>query len=57
MLAADLLSRLLTWPPAHGTGEAALAVGLGVGVGVLASALPAWRASRWPVVEGLRRGA
>jgi len=56
LLAARLLSGLLTWPPYHSAGEAAFAVALGVVVGVLASALPAWRASRWSVVEGLRGG-
>ena len=55
--AARLLSTLLTWPPAHSAGEALFAVSTGVAVGLLAAALPAWRASRWPVVEGLRRGA
>jgi len=56
LLAARLLSRLLTWPPYHSAGEGAFAVALGVLVGLLAAALPAWRASRWSVVEGLRRG-
>jgi putative ABC transport system permease protein len=56
LLAARLLSGLLTWPPYHSAGEAAFAVALGVLVGLLAAALPAWRASRWSVVEGLRRG-
>ncbi len=57
LLAADRLSLLLSWPPFHSPGEAAFAVALGVIVGLLAAALPAWRASRWDVVEGLRRGA
>ena len=56
LLAASLLSRLLTWPPFHSPGEGAFAIGTGVIVGLLAAALPAWRASRWSVVEGLRRG-
>ncbi len=55
--AADRLATLLTWRPYHSAFEGALAVGLGVAVGLLAAALPAWRASRWDVVEGLRRGA
>jgi ABC-type antimicrobial peptide transport system permease subunit len=57
LLAADRLATLLTWRPHHSSGEALLAVGLGVLVGLLAAALPAWRAARWDVVEGLRRGA
>jgi ABC-type antimicrobial peptide transport system permease subunit len=57
LLAADRLATLLTWPPYHSPGEGAFAVALGVLVGLLAAALPAWRASRWDVVEGLRRGA
>ncbi len=56
LLAARLLSLLLTWPPYHSAGEGAFAVATGVVVGLLAAALPAWRASRWSVVEGLRRG-
>jgi ABC-type antimicrobial peptide transport system permease subunit len=56
-LAADRLATLLTWRPYHSTYEGGLAVTLGVLVGLLAAALPAWRASRWDVVEGLRRGA
>jgi len=56
-LAADRLSTLLTWPPFLSPGEGLLAVGCGVAVGILASALPALRASGWDVVEGLRRGA
>jgi len=57
LLAADRLSTLLTWRPYHSLFEGAAAVGLGVAVGLLAAALPALRASRWVVVEGLRRGA
>jgi len=57
LLAADRLATLLTWPPYHSPGEGAFAVAMGVIVGLLAAALPAWRASRWDVVEGLRRGA
>lgn len=57
LLAADRLSTLLTWRPHHDLFEGALAVGLGVAVGLVAAALPAMRASRWDVVEGLRRGA
>ena len=56
-LAASVLSTMLTWSPFHSTEEGVMAVGLGVAVGILASALPALRASRWVVVEGLRRGA
>jgi ABC-type antimicrobial peptide transport system permease subunit len=57
LVAADRLATLLPWRPEHAPGEALLAAGLGVAVGVIAAALPAWRASRWDVVEGLRRGA
>jgi hypothetical protein len=56
LLAARLLSLLLSWPPSHSPAEGVFAVALGVLVGLTASALPAWRASRWSVVEGLRRG-
>ena len=55
--AAARRSALLTWPPDPTGGEGFAAVGLGVVVGILASALPALRASGWDVVEGLRRGA
>jgi macrolide transport system ATP-binding/permease protein len=57
LLAADRLATLLTWRPWHSINEGLLAVALGVLVGLLAAALPAWRASRWDVVEGLRHGA
>ena len=57
LLAAELLSGILTWRPEPEASAAAGAVALGTLVGTLASALPAWAASRWPVVEGLRRGA
>lgn len=55
--AAEILADLLTWRPRAAPEEAILAVGLGTAVGLLSSALPAWKASRWSVVEGLRRGA
>lgn len=52
--AAAVLSRLLTWRPVHGPGEALLAVGLGAAVGVGAALWPAVRAAGLPVVAGLR---
>jgi hypothetical protein len=55
--AAELLAGLLTWRPHAAPEEALLAAGLGTVVGLLSAALPAWKASRWSVVEGLRRGA
>ena len=57
LAAAEVLSGILTWSPEPEASSAAIAIGLGTLVGVLASAIPAWTASRWPVVEGLRRGA
>jgi len=57
LVAADHLADLLTWRPSAAPAEALLAVGLGAAVGLLSAALPAWKASRWSVVEGLRRGA
>jgi hypothetical protein len=57
LLAADRLATIVTWAPRHSPAEGAFAVAMGVLVGLLAAALPAWRASRWDVVEGLRRGA
>jgi len=54
-LAAEVLASRLTWRPAPSLPEAVVALALGVLVGVLASALPAWRASRWSVIEGLSR--
>ncbi len=55
LVAADGLAALLTWQPRSSAADGALAVGLGVVVGILAAAIPAARASRFDVVEGLRR--
>jgi putative ABC transport system permease protein len=57
IVAADRLSEVLTWDPWWDAGEVMMSVSLGVLTGLLAAALPAWRASRLDVVEGLRHAA